>query len=232
MIKTPNFKIVAKDRLFYSKWRYCISFNLVEVNVLKNLDHNFIDLMIMRRKEWMLMSQVNFKKSSGFSNILSRKDRVITDEQVANLHNLADQLTNTTAEFKLVTSINRAWVYSNTLDLIEKLYHTDYITNAYCSEAVLSRPKNTIKLKNVNHTHRSYFKPTKLTASEKQNLLNFLENQAGYIRKSPALQTWINSAFNRLQEYFFIDHDGESWLVMLALIRPGIIRKTLEIIPS
>jgi hypothetical protein len=231
MTKIPNFKIISKDKLFYDKWRYCISFNLVEATVLKNLDHNFIDLMIMRRKEWA-MAQINFKKTNGFSNILSRRDRVITDEQVANLHNLADQLINSSNEFKLVTSFNRAWIYSNELELIEELYHTNYITNAYCSEAVLSRPKDTIKLKTVNHTHRSYFKPLKLTASEKQNLLNFLENQTDYIRKSPAITEWINTPFNRLQEYFFIDHNGESWLVMLALIRPGLIRKTLEIIPS
>jgi hypothetical protein len=47
---------------------------------------------------------------------------------------------------------------------------------------------------------------------------------------SPALTEWIAEPFNRTQDYFFVDYNSESWLTMLGLIRPGLIRKTVQIV--
>jgi hypothetical protein len=100
------------------------------------------------------------------------------------------------------------------------------------SEAVIDRPKNTIQLKNPRHQYRSYFKITKITSQQKNMLINFLTNQQSSIRISPALTTWTTSVFYRTQDYFFIDHNEMSWLTMLSLVHPGIIRKTLQIVAA
>ena len=63
---------------------------------------------------------------------------------------------------------------------------------------------------------------------EKEQINNFLQTQD--VRISPALQEWIDTPFNRTQDYYFIDYNSELWLTMLGLIRPGLIRKTLAII--
>ena len=107
----------------------------------------------------------------------------------------------------------------------------DFLTKKYYSQAKVDRPKNTIKLKNPKHQFRSYFKITKLTDVQKTHLTGFLLNQKT-VRLSPALDEWIVGAFNRTQDYFFIDHNEMSWLTMLSLVRPGLIRKTQQIIPA
>ena len=56
------------------------------------------------------------------------------------------------------------------------------------------------------------------------------ENQKDYIRVSPGFTSWCESPFHWTQDHYFIDHDGESWLVMLSLIFPSMIRKTMDIV--
>ena len=72
----------------------------------------------------------------------------------------------------------------------------------------------------------------KLTDEEKTHLCNFFTNQQGHARISPALLKWMDERWHRTQDYFFIDHNDESWLVMLSLIKPSMIRKTVELIAA
>ena len=238
MAKTPQFKSVFKDSYFYNKYRYCISFELDEASVLKSLDHDYIDAIIERRKVWREVAQQRWSRtkqaltSSLSHTILTRRHKEITAETEENLHDLAEILIKTSTDYKLVTSVNQGWIYTNTVTFIKKLDSLNYLHDKDYTEAIVSRPKNTVKLKNPIHTHRSYFKSTKLNIQQKQNLINFFANQPD-IRVAPAFNKWlIESPYMRTQDYFFIDHMGESWLVMLSLISPGLVRKTLEIIPA
>jgi exopolyphosphatase/guanosine-5'-triphosphate,3'-diphosphate pyrophosphatase len=47
-----------------------------------------------------------------------------------------------------------------------------------------------------------------------------------------ALEAWLDDPFLRTQDYFFVDHDSEAWPTMLALVQPGVIRKTLAIVTA
>jgi len=229
---TQLFKPVVKDRLFYNRFEYSISFTLDEASALRDLSHEEIDLTMERRKEWREIAQQRWNTSSkilGRHNILGLRRREITDKTVENLHALAQLLLTTTTDFKLVVSVNRGHVYTNDLALIDQLNQFEFLANIYHSRADVNRPKNTIRLKKPQHEFRSYFKITKLTSDQKDQLINFLLNQKT-IRLSPALKQWIDQPFNRTQDYFFIDHNEMSWLTMLSLVRPGLIRKTQEII--
>jgi hypothetical protein len=57
----------------------------------------------------------------------------------------------------------------------------------------------------------------------------FLQGQ-DEVRISPALAEWVDTPFNRTQDYFFVDYNAETWLTMLSLVRPGLIRKTVQIV--
>ena len=235
MANPLQFKPVPKDSYFYGKYRYCIAFTLDEANALKSLDHQYIDAIIERRILWREVAQQRWTGGSqNFKHtILSKRWRDITDETSEDLHNFAEILISTPAEFKLVTSVNQGWVYTNTISLIKKLKSLDYLSNKDYTEAVVTRPKDTVKLKTPKHTHRSYLKSIKLTYQQKQNLINFFANQTDHVRVAPAFNKWLlESPYLRTQDYFFIDHIGESWLIMLGLIYPGLIRKTMEILPA
>jgi hypothetical protein len=236
LIKTTRqFKAVSKDRLFYNRFEYVIGFTLDEASCLRDLSHEEIDHTIERRKEWRSIAMQRWHKTGqilGRQHILGRRRKDITDETVENLHSLAEILSTTSIDYKLVVTSNQGHVYTNDLALIDQLADLDYLEKKSYSRADISRPQNTIQLKDPKHGFRSYFKIAKLTDDQKRNIINFLDNQRESIRISPALERWLTTPLTRTQDYFFIDHNEMSWLTMMALVRPGIIRKTQQIIQA
>jgi hypothetical protein len=230
---TQQFKSIVKDRLFYNRFEYVLSFTLDEASSLRDLGHKEIDRTIERRREWRELSLQRWHKTGTIlgkqHNSLGRRQKEITDATVKNLHALAELLLTTPIDFKLVVSANQAHVYANNLTLFDQLDCINGLESKSYSRADINRPKDTIQLKNPKHQYRSYFKITKLTGVQKTHLTDFLLNQK-IIRLSPALDKWIVEPFNRTQDYFFVDHDEMSWLTMLSLVCPGLIRKTMQII--
>ena len=219
-----KFKSANKDQLYYGKFKYVISFELQEVSCLRILDHGHIDDQMERRKSWTVVRTRNPYRPAR---------REITAEVESNVHTLAEHLLTTKHEFKLVVSMNQGYVYTNSKELIHQLDNMPWLTCKSYGKAVVVRPKNTIQLKDPKHKFRSYFKFGKITEKEKENLINFLVNQHTHLRISPALWDWVNAPkFSCLQDYYFIDYDSETWLTMLSLIRPGVVRKTMQIIPA
>jgi len=223
------FKPVVKDRLFYSQFEYCVRFHLEEVSCLRTLDHAQIDSMIERRIAWRSISQTMTNRP--LITQLSNQSNKITETTVKNLHVLADLLLTTQTNFKLVVSAFTGYVYTNDRMLIDQVAKLPGVSYVEYTQAIVGRPRDTIQLRDPKYQWRSYFKVGKLTTEQKTHLKNFLANQPG-IRISPALKNWINYKFTRTQDYFFIDYNEPAWLTMLGLVLPGLIRKTLEIIPA
>jgi hypothetical protein len=189
--------------------------------------------MIERRQQWREIAHKRWHNYAGnLGTIIGQRHKEITKQTAEDLHSLAEVLLNTKYEFKLVVSVNQGYVYSNDLELLDQLDSMPILVYKSYGQASVVRPKNTITLKNLKHNFRTYLTVCKLTHSEKDTLGDFLTAQASHVRLSPALQRWIDQPFNRTQDYFFIDHDTQSWLTMLSLVRPGLIRKTMHIIPA
>jgi hypothetical protein len=189
--------------------------------------------MIERRKQWREIAQqrwVSGRQKHGI--IMSRRWKDITEKTAEDLHSLATVLLSTNADFKLVVSLNQGYVYANDTTLIDRLAIMSELTYKTYTRAKVVRPKNTIQLRNPQHQFRTYLIMCKLTAEQRHNLEEFLIAQSAHVRLSPALKRWIDTPFNRTQDYFFIDHDSKTWTTMLSLVQPGIIRKTMHIIPT
>ena len=227
------FKFVVKDRLFYSQFEYCIRFHLDEVNCLRTLDHAHIDSQIERRIAWRSIQHTLApnRTTGAIATMLSNRAKKINETTVEHLHTLADILLTASTNFKLVVSSFTGYVYANDLALIDRVSQLPGITNVEYTRAIVGRPKNTIRLKNPQHQWRSYFKISKLSTEQKTQLTNFLANQHT-VRLSPALAQWTDQKFTRTQDYFFVDYNEPAWLTMLSLVQPGLIRKTLQIIPT
>lgn len=233
MTQNLKFDLVAKDRLFYNQYAYSVGFDLAEAAVLKRLDHAAIRQGIERRRAWREHAlQRHASTKSTFPWPLGDRLREITQETEANLHTVCDLLLDTVHAYKLVTTGNTAWVYTNSLDLINELDQLDILANKSYTQALINRPADTIILKNSPHTARSYFRAVKLDVKDSQNLRSFLNLHKENIRISPALLAWLEDSKYRMADYFFIDYSGETWLTMLSLVRPGLIRKTIKIIPD
>jgi len=216
---------VPSDRLFYDHWQYCIRFRLDEVNCLRySLDTEKIDEILTRREMWRDRVRQRWPQ-----NNFVRPHSPIPDGTREILYAFADFLKLATDPYKIVISVNQCWIYSNSVNLLERINRLPFVNNAKFTESVIVRPKNTVALKNPQHCYRSYFRATKLTDQEQQQIVSFLQGQAE-VRTSPALTAWIADPFYRTQDYFFVDYNAESWLTMLGLIRPGLIRRTVQIV--
>lgn len=217
--------------MFYDHYEYCMSFFLDEVNCLRVLDHAHIDDFIQRRQHWREIAQqrwINGRQNHGL--IMTRRWKDITEKTITDLHSLADKLLSTKTKFKLVVSLNQGYIYTNEVDLIAELDLLPELSYKTYTQAVIDRPKDTVQLKKSDFSLRSYFRVVNLTGAQKDQLHDFLNNQGSQIRPGPALLRWLDQPFNRTQDYFFVDHQTQSWLTMLSLVVPGIIRKTMHII--
>jgi hypothetical protein len=224
-----EFNTVSKDRLFYDQYRYCMTAGIRESGGLRRLTHEYIDYVIQIRKE---------HRDVSYASPSWRGGQPITQDVVDNLHNFCQILIDTKHQFKLVVEFNNVRLYSNTKQLYQKVLSSKldfkYTT---LKEVIVDRPRDSIRLKNPQYKFRSYFNRAKMTDQQKQSIVQYFNNSTGSrterasIRLSPCLQDWAKQSFFKWTEsYYFVDHDDESWMIMLSLIRPGLIKKTNTIV--
>jgi len=229
-LPTLPFKTVCKDRWFYDRFEYCMAFDLDEINSLRVLNHKEIDRTIHRRCQWREMAEQRWAQH-GSTPSMHRFWRPITDKTIQDLHALADVLLNTDHDFKLVVGLHQGHIYSNDPALLQQLDGMPELANKTYSRAQIDRPKNTVRLQRSKYSLRSYFRYAKLTDEQKQRLTEFLNNQLDHVRLAPSLKSWICDAqFKSSQDYFFVDYNNSSWITMLNLVHPGLIRKTMPIV--
>jgi hypothetical protein len=205
-----------------------MTFCLPEASCLRDLDHEAINMTLENRQRWRQIHQQRWQRGQTILVNLPRFND-ITDDVTDNLHTVASALLNHAEQFKLVVSINTAWVYTNDIRLLKQLSNMSCVKDQKFTKAVINRPRDVVMLKNPKHDHRSYFRSKKINLQEKHSLVQFLENHKDFVRLSPSLLEWMDNRFLRSQDYFFIDHTGNSWLTMLSLVCPNIIRKTMQI---
>lgn len=235
---TRLFNPVLRDRLFYNQFEYSLRFYLENVSCLRDLDPDKINLVIRYRNEWrQSMNLHSWGQNSQLNRLMNSlpADRGITPESAQRLHDLADILRSVTQEFKLVISVNVGTLYTNDLALIDRLDSLAMLTKKAYSRAQVARPYNTVMLKQPQHQLRSYIRSTKLSDIQRTGLENFFNNQPD-LRLSPAFARWLSVhstwAPPYTMDHFFVDHDTVPQLTMLGLVVPGLIRKTMQIIPS
>jgi hypothetical protein len=219
-----KFETCAKDRYYFDKYEFRFSFYMSECSALRKLDHSYIDWCLNLRASRVRPPSRNYGGS--WRPVYPEINE--TTRQMC--HDLCDRLLNLNDDFKLVISSNNGWIYTNSVHDLATLDQLLYLRKKEYRQVVLDRPKNTIKLKTSQYSHRSYFRRQLIGSRVRHNLTVFLQNQTD-IRISPALTTFADQQFSRLlQEHYFIDHNDQGILLMLGLIVDNPIRKTIDII--
>ena len=221
-----KFKSVVKDRLFYDRYEYCFGFTLAEATALRGLRHDLIDERLDQRIEWREIARKRWKNT-----IDSMGWNLINDQVRADLHLVCAAIVASGADCKIAVSHHVGYLYTNSVELIDHLRTFRCLSGMKYSRAVVNRPKNIILLKKSAYSRRSYFHCIKITAQEKDNLNNFFDNHTEHIRLSPSLNSFFTEKpYLRTMDHYFIDYNDEQWLTMLSLIRPGLIRRTQQIV--
>lgn len=221
-----TFNQVQRTTLFYNRWPYCLKAYQPEFFCLRRLDHAHIDHVINLRRDWG-------RRMAGQPGSWFWQGIDITEQDQANLHLMCDWLLQEQRPHKLITATSWFYIYTDDRSLIDDVSKLTWLdpNKMKCTEVKLIGRPNTITRKKARHAQRTYFRNMRLDSAQKQNLANLLANNQD-LGPSPALFRFLNNdphSYIRIQDYFFVDHDHDACILLLALTVPGIVRKTLPI---
>jgi len=225
-----KFKTVTNDQLYYGLYQYSVSFQLEECWIFRyTTDHEEIDRRLTRQQEWREKMRQRWP-----ADAVNRYNSYIDDATRDNIHAMADFFTGISTPYKITVSNQTIRLYSSDLNIIQAIEYIPFLRLRQYSQVLVNRPKDTIKLKNPQHQYRSYFRDTRISADEKALIKQFLTTQPD-VRVGAGFQSWLDEtrpiySSKYTRDYFFVDYNHASWLTMLALVRPGLIRKTVNII--
>lgn len=150
---------------------------------------------------------------------------------LTHLSQTADVLWDHRTDSKITFSGDWGYVYTNDIALTQALAVLPFVRYYGLTEAVVSKPRDTVVLKDSKFTHRSYFSERAYTKDEKERLLQFFNNQPEIFVSKPAIK-WLMDikGWRWSRNYFYVDHNSQLIITMIGLVLPGIIRKTLPII--
>ena len=205
----------SRSSLYYDQYLYKMSFQLLHASSLYRLDQASIDKSIIRYNEM----------SAGW-----RWRMPITETSRQQLLSLAAILTTFAADYRRITYSDRMNIYTNNLELLQTVSDLEFVNTYAVDQAVLDVPKNVVLLKHSDYKFRTYFKDRRLDADSETRLRSFLLDRADYFKLTRSFLCRLKSPhrltlFNRP----FVDHCGEHDAVMLNLVVPGIVHKTLPI---
>lgn len=219
-----NQKTKTRTSAFFGQWHNCALFYIPEAHVLRTLNHDSIDKSIWHRRQW-------HTRSVNFGGSWYNRSREITDEMVENLHKICDFLDQDSSPRRLTVYSDHVYVYANDVSLFDRMSHLDGVELIETVQIELSGNPGTVTLKNPQHKLRTYFRNCRLESKTAESMYSFLSNQSS-IRLSPSLKSCAEHNYRYIQDHYFVDHDDLGTIMMLKMICPGLIRKTMPIEPA
>lgn len=223
-----NLKTRNSDKLFYNKFRFCFRFQCLYLNVMgKDFSSSRVSKLA---NMWHTIDEINISKNHGGSWAgKPSKQTALSSESRARIVRIADFFRNNRMGNKIILHKNEAYFYTND-ESIHKYIAEEDLGCDERTEMIINRPIGTVKSRYKGYTQRSFFKQTYISKSQKQQLLQFINNNKEHIKINVGLKSFANSEKNFvLRDYYHFDSPGKSYVSMFELMCPGLIRKTLNI---
>lgn len=209
---------VERSQLFYGRYVYSLKFTMANSFYMRKLARSVITNM------YAVQNHRSFVSRGLFSDpvVQARHDNSI---------DLCQRLLDTKVDFKRQVYWGSQCIYSNDLDFLMTLYGLHYVQQAEICQALVTRPRDRVQLRRSTHRFRSWFKERGYSEDEKQLLKDFLLTRISYFKITPKLHQRLRGEhfFDQPTGYDFIDHDSEHDVLMLTMVVPNCIRKTLPI---
>ena len=217
-------KTVGRDKFYYDQYQYCVNFNFQDLPALRHSDHIGIDRYI-ENTNWR--RKINFGGSWRYHTFR----HPITKESTKNCHKLLDAKKAIPSEHKLIISLDIGHLYTNSLMDVHSFVSSPGVVLLNIRKVEIDRRPDTMIIKSAKHDQRTYFKNQQLTVEQKQQLISFLKYRTD-IRCSPSLYEWMTKfeKYTYICNNYFIDHNDDGFLTMLALVSPVKIKKTYTLL--
>lgn len=210
----PTFDVVQKNRLYYGQFEYSARFHQKEISAIRELDHAAIDRHIGYRNAW-------------------RQRDIINSDSIHQLHVTCNHLLRLKNPFKTMISMNWLYFYTNHTEDIDYLATLSPMIKLGATTRVeITHARDSIGLKNPQHTFRTYVKSHRPTDHQREFLRDFIQHNREEIRASQGLKDFLNPKSKRfwMPDYCFIDHNDMKIVTALALMNPKLVRKTMPIV--
>lgn len=215
---------VDKNRLFYDQYHYSAKFDMEEIGVIRGLKFDHIERIVAYRNAWR--SQAG-PRHNWVKNLIS-------DENVKQLKTMCSLLRKFGPDIKFVVSLNRAYVYTNNLAVLDEIQKVDFIREFSISHVNVISDTDAIALRNPKWAYRTFFRSITLDEHQRNTLIQYLNSRQN-IKLGPGLKFWCNQDTSKwwqrlTQNYFFIDHNDAGEIFFLNLVIPRITAKTFRLV--
>lgn len=221
----PLIQCEPRGSLYFGRYQYVISMPVPVPWILRTLDDASIRRRMNSHKEYLLMQGAQ-----------SKWER--TEEMLHYTITTAKDLRELSGDFThRVWNSDHIHVYTNQQDHLDLLRtrHPD----ARVRQADVCRPGDVIMLKSQpRYPFRSYFRNRELDPQRKQTLWSWIQAQDPDLQPSPVTQRfftdrgnpyWGYRNLNQCQDHFYVEHTSLDHVIMLSMIYPGLIRKTMHV---
>jgi hypothetical protein len=208
----------SASQLFFREYRYSVHVQCGGVALVRSKSHSAIDLASEKYNK-SVCHDVRYDILRRFTPI----------GDIDALHSLIDVLLENDDSIRTTyTDLNNIRIYCNDTRIIDEIKSISDLGVIEVVERVVNQPENAIVLKHSDFKFRSYFSQPK-------------RHDEKWIKKKPLDESFIFRSFGTIsgamkprptmiESQMFLDYNDESIITLLSLIKPGIIRKTLDII--
>lgn len=214
---SPMFEIKTdpRDRLYYRDYHYSAQFYLQNASAIRVLAHKVIDDYVYHRKGL---------------NSYSNWNREVTAANEQQLHNVCDLFLSFREPFKKLVYHSHIYFYTNCMEDLESVSKHPDIAYFQVAKADVCLPHDVVLLKEPKRKYRTYLKERWIPDEQTPLLRKFLLSRENLYGFTPLFKHRLES-WDRFytMSHFFIDHDDPKDLLMLELVVPGLIRKTMPI---
>ena len=210
------FRTDSRSRLYYNQYQYSASFALPGAHRVRNYKNE--DTIVASVRDYN-------------SNVVTRTwGDPILYSQLENHLTISRLLKTSSEPYKHISSYDWMYIYTNDVALLEAISQSPAVTDAKYSQAVVDLPNDVVLLKHSKYQYRTYFKSMSISTESSTRVRNFLLDRTNCYRFTPGLKYMLQTRKQMyFRDYYFVDHHDPGDMLMLALVCPGIVRKTMPI---
>lgn len=208
----------ARDRLYFDRWQYSIAVVQSRISDIRGLDLEATKKLIL------------YKSNSKF--LQGR----YTPDVITNIYAALDFFASETEPFKLTLSGNWAYIYTNDSAFVNRLVAACPAARVrFVKQAEVSQPRDAVMLSHSDFAYRTYLRSMWVDDQQIVNLDNFFDAQStANVSPCKSLQRFLKSNVTYkshwVANHYFIDHNDPGYPLMLSLVVPRLVRKTLPIV--
>ena len=210
------FRTDSRSRLYYNQYQYSVSFALPGAHRVRNYKNE--DTIVASVRDYN-------------SNVVTRSwgDPILAS-QLENHLTISRLLKTSAKPYKHISSYDWMYIYTNDVALLETIAQSPAVTDAKYSQAVVDLPNDVVLLKQSKYQYRTYFKSTSISTESSTRVKSFLLDRTDCYRFTPGLKYMLQTRKQMyFRDYHFVDHHDPGDMLMLAMVCPGIVRKTMPI---